>query len=244
MHKEYKHIVEYANKAVLFIHGIVGTPDHFKEFVSLVPENVSVYNLLLDGHGKRVKDFSKTSMKKWKKQVSLAVEELAQSHDSIYVVGHSLGTLLAIEQALRCPKIKKLFLLAVPLKVSLKQKMFSNSLNVYFNKIDQQNEELMAALKFYSVINEKNPFLYIGWIPRFLELFSQIRHIRGEIPNLQTPTVAFQSCKDEMVSQRSKAILERNPSISVVELKNSAHYYYDKTDFAYLKNAFIDFIDT
>ena len=37
--------------------------------LSLVPDNISVYNVLLDGHGKGVKEFSKTSMKKWKKQI-------------------------------------------------------------------------------------------------------------------------------------------------------------------------------
>ena len=54
MHKEYKRIVENSPKALLFIHGILGTPNHFAPFIPLVPENLSVYNLLLDGHGKGV----------------------------------------------------------------------------------------------------------------------------------------------------------------------------------------------
>ncbi len=242
MHTEYKRTVERANKAVLFVHGIVGTPNHFKSLIPLVPENISVYNILLDGHGKSAKDFANTSMKKWKEQVSLAVEELSENHDCIYVVGHSLGTLLAIEQAVNCAKITRLFLLAVPLKVSLKPKLFANSLKVYFGRIDPQNEELKAALECYGVANEKNPLRYIPWIPRFLELFSQIRHIRRTIDLLHTPTVACQSCKDEMVSQKSKAILADNPCISVVELKNSGHFYYEKTDYALLENEFIKFI--
>jgi len=243
MHKEYKRIAEGANKAVLFVHGIVGTPNHFKAFVPLVPENISVYNILLDGHGKGVKDFSKTSMEKWKKQVSLAVEELAQEHDSIYVVGHSLGSLLAIEQAVMCSKINKLFLLAVPLKVSLKPKLFANLLKVYLGKMDPQNEELMAAMECYGIANEKNPVRYIPWIPRYLELFSQIRYIRGVINTLDTPTVAYQSCRDEMVSRKSKMMLEKNPKICVIELKNSGHYYYEKSDYAFLKNEFVKFIN-
>lgn len=243
MHKEYKRIVAHTSKAVLFIHGIVGTPNHFKTFVPLVPEDISIYNILLDGHGKGAKDFAKTSMEKWKEQVSLAVEELAQNHESIYVVGHSLGTLLAIEQAVNCPQISKLFLLSVPLKVSLKPKLFTNSLKVYFGKADPENEELKAALECYGVANERNPFRYLAWIPRFLELFSQIRYVRGMIDNLRTPTVAYQSAKDEMVSQKSKMMLEKNPRIYVVELKNSGHYYYEKSDFAFLKNEFIKFIN-
>ena len=76
MHKEYKRIAEHPDKAILFIHGILGTPNHFRAFVPLVPEDVTVYNILLDGHGKGVRDFSKTSMRKWEAQIAAAVKEL------------------------------------------------------------------------------------------------------------------------------------------------------------------------
>ena len=92
-HKEYIKICNDSTIAVLFIHGIVGTPNHFNEFIPLIPDTFSVYNLLLDGHGKGVKDFSKTSMKKWETQVSSVVEELSATHQKIYIVAHSLGTL-------------------------------------------------------------------------------------------------------------------------------------------------------
>ena len=68
-HLEYIRIVDHADTAVLFIHGIVGTPNHFHAFIPLVPEHISVCNLLLDGHGGSVKDFSHTSMRKWVVQV-------------------------------------------------------------------------------------------------------------------------------------------------------------------------------
>ena len=74
MHKEYKRIVENSPKALLFIHGILGTPNHFDPFMPLVPENLSVYNMLLDGHGKSVRDFTKTSMEKWENQVARTKE--------------------------------------------------------------------------------------------------------------------------------------------------------------------------
>ncbi len=242
MHEEYKRIVAHSDKAILFIHGILGTPDHFKRLVSLIPEDISVYNMLLDGHGKGVKDFSKTSMKKWEAQVAAAVKDLAQIHSEICIVGHSMGTLLAIEQAVKNPKITKLFLLAVPLKLFIKPKMFVNSLKVYLNKISPKNEELMAAKKCYGITDSKNILLYLGWIPRFLELFSKIRKTRQLIGQVSIPCFACQSAKDEMVSNRAKALLQKNPAISVMELKNSGHYYYEKLDLALIKESFIAFI--
>lgn len=231
MHSEYKRIVNNSEKAVLFIHGILGTPNHFKDFVDIVPQNFSVLNILLDGHGKTVKDFSKTSMKKWKNQVNEAVSMLSSTHNEIYIVAHSLGCLLAIDQVIKNPKIKKLFLLSVPLKVRIKPKLISNSLKVYLGVNEPHNPQLMAARERYGVGEDKNPFNYIGWVPRFLELFSEIRKQRNRITLLNTDITAYISLKDEMVSTRSKTYLELNKNINIVELKNSTHYYYDKEDY-------------
>ena len=238
VHKEYVRICDNATTAILFIHGIVGTPNHFNQFVSLVPESFSVYNLLLDGHGKGVKDFSKTSMRKWEEQVSCVVEELSLTHEKIYIVAHSLGTLLAIQQAVNNPKVCKLFLLAIPLKLFLKPKMARNSLKVYFDKIRPDDYEALAAEKCYGIGKDKNPFHYIGWIPRFFELFAKIRQTRQIINLINTNCTVYQSRKDEMVSRRSEKYLKSNPNISVNQLENSGHYYYTKEDFDILINEF------
>ena len=237
-HKEYVRINDASDIAVLFIHGIIGTPNHFTEFVSFVPESFSVYNLLLDGHGKSVKDFSKTTMKKWEAQVASVLNELSLTHKKIYIVAHSLGTLLAIDQAIKNKKVCKLFLLAVPLRLSLKPKMASNALKVYFDKIRSDDYEALAAKKCYGIDNDKNPFHYIGWVPRFLELFAKIRQTRQVVNLLHTPCLVYQSRKDEMVSRCSKKYFENKPNISVYELKKSGHYYYDKDDFHFLITEF------
>jgi len=242
MHKEFKRIVGNSDKAILFVHGIVGTPNHFKDFLPYVPKDISVYNILLDGHGKGVKDFSKTSMKKWEKQVTEAVEELEQDHKEIYIVAHSLGCLLAIEQAVCHSKVTKLFMLAVPLKLRLKPKMFINSLKVYFDKINPENKEVVAAKECYGIENEKNPFLYLGWIPRFLELFSKIRKTRKIMGDITIPCVACQSSNDEMVSKKARSMLENNSMISVIDLINSGHYYYEEKDIFLMKKIFMEFI--
>ena len=242
-HKEYIRIVQDSNVAVLFIHGIVGTPNHFSEFVSLVPESFSVYNLLLDGHGKSVKDFSNTSMKKWVEQVDSVVQKLCLTHEEIYIVAHSLGTLLAIDQAIKYKKVCKLFLLAVPLRLSLKPKMPINSLKVYFDKIHSEDYEALAAKKCYGIEKDRNPFHYIGWIPRFLDLFSKIRQTRKIINMLTTPCVVYQSKRDEMVSNKSIDYLKKNSYISIQELENSGHFYYPKDDFEFLITEFSKMLD-
>lgn len=242
MHTEYKRIVPNADKAILFIHGIVGTPNHFHIFLPLVPDSISVYNILLDGHGKGTRDFAKTSMKKWENQVSSAIAELSATHKEIYITAHSMGTLFAITQAVKNPCIAKLFLLAVPLKLFLKPRVFVNAMRVYRNKISPDDAVAMATKNCCGVAIGKNPLSYLGWIPRFLELFRKIKATRKQLSNLATPCLAFQSANDELVSRAASGILRKVPCVRVQELAKSGHYYYDKEDLALLQNTFEDFI--
>ena len=75
-HKPIKRIVPGAKTAVILCHGIMGSPDHFRHFLPLIPEDWSVCCLLLDGHGKGVMDFAHSSMDKWKAQVFAQLREL------------------------------------------------------------------------------------------------------------------------------------------------------------------------
>ena len=133
-----------SNTAILCIHGILGTPDHFSELIKRVPDEWSIYNILLDGHGKNVKDFAITSMRKWENQVDELLKELSGEYENIMIVGHSMGTLLAIDSALKYPKVKMLFLLALPLRVAPKISVFTNALRVAFERVPEDKPIIMA----------------------------------------------------------------------------------------------------
>lgn len=244
MHSPYKRIVPGARRAVLFIHGILGTPRHFDALAELVPQDTSLWNILLDGHGKGVQDFSQTSMAKWERQVRDAVSELAQTHKEVYIAAHSLGCLLSIGEVVEKAKVAGLFFLAVPLKLSLKPRMILNSLKVYFDRIRPDDGPGMAAKRCCGITHSPNVLLYLGWIPRFLELFQKIRKIRTLLPALSVPCVACQSARDEMVSRRCKGLLESNPHIRVKELPHSGHFYYPPEDFSIVERAFSDFLNS
>lgn len=232
MHKEYKRIIDGADTAVLFIHGILGTPNHFKDFVSLVPQEYSIYNLLLDGHGKGVVEFSHTSMKVWKNQVENAINELLETHRQIIIVAHSMGTLFALQQSYeRSREVNGLFLLATPLKINIKLKMFLNSTKLYFNKIKPDDIEALAYKAACGIKQDKKFWLYLGWIPRFLELFKEIKHTRTLIKDILVPCCVFQSKNDEMVSLKSIDLLNNNIFIECNVLQNSSHHYYFENDY-------------
>lgn len=242
LHQEFIKITKDSNNVFLFIHGIVGSPNHFSDFVKLVPDNISIYNILLDGHGKSTIDFSRTSLYKWEEQVNKVISELSSTYENIYIVAHSMGTLFAIDHAIKNNKIKGLFLLACPLRLFLKTKMTTNSLKLYFNKIKPNDLEIHAAKARCSIALSKNPFSYIGWIPRFLDLFKKIRKTRKVVHLLNKPTYVIQSRKDEVVSKKAINCFGENKNIKMIILENSTHYYYEKNNYQYLISLFDDFI--
>ena len=233
-HRETVRIVPDAKTAVLFIHGIVGTPNHFRDvvpLVQLVPENWSFHNILLDGHGGTVDAFAKSSMKKWKTQVWQTFETLALTHDRVILVAHSMGTLFAIQLALEfADRIDNLFLLAVPMRPGLRLFGIANMLKLVFGKIREDRPVELATKQVCGVKTTRKLWKYIGWIPRFLELFAQIRKTEKVMGNLTVPCRAYQSKKDELVMNLSRGVLERNGCFEIVDLPDSTHFYYAPED--------------
>lgn len=242
-HLEYINVVKDANVAFVFIHGIVGSPNHFDDFIPLVPDSYSVYNILLDGHGKSVGDFAKSSMKKWQNQINDLINKLENTYDNIYIVAHSLGTLLSFNISLTYKKIKGMFFLATPLKIILKPSMVLTSLKIYINKIKPTDIKTLEAKRCYSINHSYNILKYLGWIPRFIELFKIAKQTRKITPNIEIPTYIYMSNKDEVVSRKSLKYLN-NSNFKTFVLKNSQHFYYDKFDKVFLLNEFNNFIKT
>lgn len=241
-HVEYRRIAKGARVAVLFVHGIMGTPNHFRDLVPLIPDDFSVLNIVIEGHCGSVSDFSHASMRKWENCVERAVNELLETHEEIYVLAHSMGTLLTMEQAMKEPRITRLFYLSVPIKVGLKPRFLDTAAKVYFKRVRPCDKYALAGVECYGITDSKNIFKYLGWAPRFIDLFKKISQVRKRLLELKTPCTAYQSALDEMVSPKSIEILKRESSIKVVTLEGSGHFYYSPEDMEFLKQEFTEFL--
>lgn len=244
MHQEYVRCVTDARFAVMFIHGIVGTPDHFTQLLPLVefvPENWSVYNVLLDGHGGTVEDFSRTSMKKWKNQIWHIFDMLQKSHEKVIIVGHSMGTLFALQLAAEYPdKILQTILFASPLYVRLRLSGLVNCLKVALGAVAMDNPREAATVQACGVCTDKKLWKYVPWLPRMLELLYETGHTREIVNTVRVPILAFQSSNDELVSNRAGRLLEKCKSASVYCLPQSTHFYYAPEDRIVIQSAFLE----
>ena len=233
--------IQGADTAILFIHGILGTPDHFKPFLSLVPSKWSIYNILLKGHGGSVKDFSAASMAEWKRQVHEALQTLLTTHSRVAIAAHSMGTLFAIQEAVETP-MAALFLLNVPLKVHIRPRLFITSWRIFRGNIKSDDVWSLAAQRAYSIDRDTHILRYLGWLPRYLELFSEIRKTSKIAYKLTVPGKVYLSLKDEMVSLKTSKIFEKVSSVTVKTLNTSGHFYYSPRDRQILQEDFLDML--
>lgn len=157
-----KRLLPGAACAVLFVHGILGSPAQFAPFLPLVPQDWSFCNLLLQGHGGGARDFSAASMAVWREQTRQAFAELRAQHETVVIAAHSMGTLFAVQEAVRSP-VEGLFLLNVPLHVHVRPRALHNAwLNYGGTPRDPWGQAAVAA---YGVERDRNVLHYVGWPP-------------------------------------------------------------------------------
>jgi len=215
----------------LLVHGILGTPHQFDAILPAIPQDWSMINLLLDGHGKQVEDFGKSSMQKWEKQVEAVVNELCASYENVVIAAHSMGTLFAIDAALAHPdRIKALLLLSPPLKIALKPRLIRQAMQVGlgFGRLD--DPDIAAARRAYSMPADRRIWKYLRWIPRYVELFKKIHNTRKQLSMLCTPTKVFLCRRDEMVSVRTDRLFVGLASADTFYLPSSSHFTYSEGD--------------
>jgi len=230
IHKEY---IRHANGecGVLFIHGFLGSPAHFEKFIKITPDGCGIHNILLYGHGGDVKDFSRASMEKWISQTENAFIQMKERYERIIIIAHSMGTLFAYRLAKKYPDIIcGMILLGTPLKISVKPTAFINSMKSLFGFISEKDAVGKAYSKAHSVKLNLKLWEYIGWIPRYIELFSEAKAGIKNIQDVCVRCFIFQSAHDELVSRKSERYIPKKENIKLKTLENSAHFIYDSED--------------
>ncbi len=227
-HSPYIRQVPGSRDTVLLIHGIVGSPRHFDFLLDAIPENYNICNLLLPGHGGSVEDFSASSMAAWKAHVDRHLVQFAREGHRVTVVGHSMGTLFAIQAAVAQPQlIRGLFLLSVPLYPMVSPTAAAGSLALALG-LDGKTAGLIGGDG--SVTLTPRLWKYLPWLPRFAELLQECRRTRALLSRLTVPCRAYHARNDQMVSPRSAKLLAAVPCVRLIQLPHSCHFTYPNGD--------------
>jgi len=217
---------EQAEKLVIFIHGFMGSPDHFVDLAELVYEHgCSTLSILLPGHGAGMREFVRSDMDDWTRHVQEEIDKVRDKYKTIFLVGHSMGGLLAINASLvKANRIAGLVLIAVPMKLNLK----SVYLKLRLLTFPRENEIKQAYVKSKS-IGTSAVFYYPCIIRPILSLFQLIKQTKQRLPEVSVPVYLFYSKSDETVSYKSAKLLYEglcNTERTAFSLDRSWHAFY------------------
>ena len=244
------HVPYYSEAAgsdglVVFIHGFMGSPRQFDRLAETAHQHSrSAAALLLPGHGGSVKDFSAGTMERWQEHVNDEIERLSRYNKSIWLVGHSMGCLLAINAAVRYSEyVRGLLLIACPLKLKwlTLRNLRIRVLPVTGRKTNPMKKEYLSGCS----VKRTPDFLW-----RFTKPLSELKKLmavaRDNLPNISAPVTAVFMPADEVVSIDSLEILKSGLSDATLKqiiLYDSLHAYFPEHEFASIEHELTEFLN-
>lgn len=245
-HEEYRRTPEGADTAVVFVHGILGSPSQFTYLIDRLDNQITVANLLLPGHGGTIRDFARSGMADWQSHVDACVAELVKTHRNILLVGHSMGCLLSVQAALTYPdRVRGLFLLAMPLVIRVPTPAVINRMKgALGGDGGQEYAKWRLAAEEAGSVSVRRQLDYLPALPRFLELFRKSWKTRRLVARVAAPIFAVHSEVDETVSPRSLRYIEGLPGAAVMIARDSGHFYYPEQAKLLISDALSHFMES
>ena len=229
---------------VVFIHGFMGSPCQFDELAGAVHRlGCSAASLLLPGHGGSSGDFSSGTFARWQGHVDAEISRLSCEYNNIWLAGHSMGGLLAINAAVGSSgSVRGIFTLACPFK------LITFSAHTAKVRVRQafggKNDPVKSAYLRNSSVSPSPGLIWHTRKPA-AELKILMSTARSNLPNVRVPVTAVYSTSDELTSIVSLDILKEEltgAKLAIVRLTESLHAYYTEKDQAVIEEALLGLI--
>ena len=104
--------------ACLLVHGLNGSPYDMKDLAThLQQHGIAAETVLLPGHDIHHRPAARFGWDDWLGAVRQRFDDLAQRHEKVTIVGHSLGGALAISVAAHDPRVAAIATLCAPMEL-------------------------------------------------------------------------------------------------------------------------------
>lgn len=203
----------------LVIHGYTGGPYEVEPLVDYLKQQTDwdIVVPTLPGHGMKL-ELENVSHKKWLRTAEDVMEDLQSKYETIYVIGFSMGGMIAAYLAGKY-KIDKLVLLAPAGKfLSFKQMTLDLGEVIsdgFRGKLKENANYLHYKNKIRQVPLKAN-----------LEFIKLVRYTRGSLKNIQSPVFIAQGQQDSVVPPSTVHYLDKeilSEQKEVVLFENSRH---------------------
>jgi len=187
---------EEGSHGVLLLHGFGDTPQTLALLARhLKKKGFSVLVPLLPGHGRTVEAFGKSRASEWIAAAKKAYIDMRSRHDSVSVVGLSMGGALAALVASKQPEIPALVLIAPYLGMPRLLRIAAAT-HLLWGKLAGQVNGRSPRSIHDPIEREKN--LAYGYITgrELHELSTVVRRARKSLADVRAPTLIIQSRED------------------------------------------------
>lgn len=184
----------FFRKAILLIHGFAGGNWDYGDLGNELQLylDFDVYTFTLPGHDKII--ISKVTKDDWIKAAEEQVERLKKrGYKKIYIVGHSMGGVIACHLATKYKEVKKLVLAAPAFKY-----LSFNGEKIDINGINKSTKKIPSLIKDYSLPEVISRAFKMS-LTASLEFSKLVQEHHNDPKNINCPTLIIQGTKDLMV---------------------------------------------
>jgi len=235
------------DRAVIFIHGFMGSPNQFTDLADAVYDNgCSCTSILLPGHGVSTGEFVKFGISDWECHLQNEIDRVKHDYKEIFLVGHSMGGLLALNASLiKENNISGVVLISTPLKINML------NLKSIWQKIRlltfSKNHEIKSMYLKSNGISKLKIFTYPSIISPFVNFYKLVKKTKKRLSEVFVPVLIFQSKNDETASYKSAKLFHEslcNTQRTAFSLEKSWHAFYYDDERKIIKDELIQFIQS
>ena len=200
---------------VLLIHGFTGSPAELLllgEFLNAA--GFTVLGIRLAGHGTNEKDLIRTTAENWFNTVLDGWSILNGACEKIFVVGHSMGAILALKLS-TCRKVEKVVTIAAPIFVdeSLGAENLPPREDCGTQTVLQPRRRLKNVPPAVNQVYRKMPLISVH------ELFDLMDDVKKILPKVQTPLLIIHAKDDHTAKPESANFISNSVSSEIVQVK-------------------------
>ncbi|SDO40959.1 alpha/beta hydrolase [Alkalicoccus daliensis] len=219
----------------LIIHGFTGTPQEVKDIEAQFKEkNWLVYTPELPGHDGSRNSMKEVKYKEWVYKAQVALEEMMKRCEKVYVIGFSMGGVIAGYLAAKYP-VDKLVLISSAVYY-LNPKQIAEDVKGWVMEGIRGELDQNEIYHFYRDKIKRTP------VAATIEFAKLVRKLRHALEDITVPTLIVQGEKDGLVPIKSAEYIYehiRSEDKHIYLFENAKHYIW----FGEEKDALLERLD-
>lgn len=206
----------------LIIHGFTGTPQEVKDIeAQFKTKTWLVYTPALPGHDGSKESLKEVKYKEWIYKAQVALEELMKRCDKVYVIGFSMGGVIAGYLAAKYP-IDKLVLISSAVYY-LNPRQIAEDVRGWVMEGIRGELDQNDVYNFYREKIKRTP------VAATIEFAKLVKKLRHALEDITVPTLIIQGEKDGLVPIKSAEYIYENISSAdkhIYFFENAKHYIW------------------